>query len=275
MPMVSAWRRACTLQGSCGMSGPAVSSSSRARRFTRRRDRGWNGTQPRTTYHPACRGDLVRVGSWERVIHGVDPFAVVLDSGDIQARLDRSIRNRTFAHARRRIVRVCQSAGRGSGPRQRRGVHGRDAHTRDRDSPGAGRHGRAGDGPRGLRRNDGRRVRRRRRRPRIRPAVAGARKLACPRVTATDPIDAAGGTRSSRPPRWSCCAVQVRRSRRPVRRAADEDGNDAGQVGACTSNRTARCRRTCTRRASRSGSSRSRRPGRARSSAPTCGLPRT
>ena len=65
--------------------------------YTQAGDRGWNGTQPRTTYILRVAATSVRVGSWERVIHGVDPFAVVLDSGDIQARLDRSIRNRTFA----------------------------------------------------------------------------------------------------------------------------------------------------------------------------------
>jgi predicted permease len=36
------------------------------------------------------------LGTWERVVHGVDPMAVVLDSGTIGDRIGRSIRDRTF-----------------------------------------------------------------------------------------------------------------------------------------------------------------------------------
>jgi putative ABC transport system permease protein len=57
----------------------------------------WLGAQPHTTYVLRVVGDSVPVASWERIVHAADPLAIVLDSGDIRLRLDRSIRDRTFA----------------------------------------------------------------------------------------------------------------------------------------------------------------------------------
>jgi putative ABC transport system permease protein len=57
---------------------------------------GWLGAQPQTTYVLRVAGDS-RVASWERVVRDVDPLAIVLDGGSIRARLDRSVRDRTFA----------------------------------------------------------------------------------------------------------------------------------------------------------------------------------
>lgn len=57
----------------------------------------WLGTQPNTTYVLRVVGDSVPVASWERVVRAADPLAIVLDSGDIRMRLNRTIRDRTFA----------------------------------------------------------------------------------------------------------------------------------------------------------------------------------
>ena len=57
---------------------------------------GWLGAQPQTTYVLRIAGNSP-VASWERVVRDVDPFAIVLDGGSIRARLDRSVRDRTFA----------------------------------------------------------------------------------------------------------------------------------------------------------------------------------
>jgi predicted permease len=57
----------------------------------------WLGAQPYTTYVLRVVGDSVPVASWERIVRAADPLAIVLDSGDIRMRLDRSIRDRTFA----------------------------------------------------------------------------------------------------------------------------------------------------------------------------------
>jgi predicted permease len=57
----------------------------------------WLGAQPHTTYVLRVVGDSVPVASWERIVLAADPLAIVLDSGDIRLRLDRSIRDRTFA----------------------------------------------------------------------------------------------------------------------------------------------------------------------------------
>lgn len=42
-------------------------------------------------------GRGARVGEWERIVQGIDPMAVVLDAGAVRERLDRSVRDRTFA----------------------------------------------------------------------------------------------------------------------------------------------------------------------------------
>jgi hypothetical protein len=49
-----------------------------------------------TTY--VVRGaDAARVTGWEGIVHRMDPMAVVLGSGAVRERLDRSVRDRTFA----------------------------------------------------------------------------------------------------------------------------------------------------------------------------------
>jgi predicted permease len=58
---------------------------------------GWFGQQPRTTYVLRVADTSAAVPSWERILHDLDPRAVVLDSGSVRARLDRSVRDRTFA----------------------------------------------------------------------------------------------------------------------------------------------------------------------------------
>ncbi len=58
---------------------------------------GWRGAEPQTTYVLRLADNAVPVVSWERVVRDVDPVAVILDSGAIRERLDRSIRDRTFA----------------------------------------------------------------------------------------------------------------------------------------------------------------------------------
>jgi putative ABC transport system permease protein len=58
---------------------------------------GWSGAQPQTTYVLRVADNGVPVALWERIVRAVDPVAVVLDSGAIRARLDRSVRDRTFA----------------------------------------------------------------------------------------------------------------------------------------------------------------------------------
>jgi hypothetical protein len=58
---------------------------------------GWNGAQPQTTYVLRLAGSAPPSASWERVVRGVDPMAVILDAGSIRERLDRSVRDRTFA----------------------------------------------------------------------------------------------------------------------------------------------------------------------------------
>jgi predicted lysophospholipase L1 biosynthesis ABC-type transport system permease subunit len=60
-------------------------------------DGGWRGAEPQTTYVLRVADNAVPVVSWERLVQDVDPVAVILDSGAIRARLDRSIRDRTFA----------------------------------------------------------------------------------------------------------------------------------------------------------------------------------
>ncbi len=37
------------------------------------------------------------MASWERIVHSIDPLAVVLDGGTIRERLDRTVRDQTFA----------------------------------------------------------------------------------------------------------------------------------------------------------------------------------
>jgi len=58
---------------------------------------GWNGAQAETTYVLRVADSSVPTISWERIVRGVDPLAVVLDAGSIRERLDRSVRDRTFA----------------------------------------------------------------------------------------------------------------------------------------------------------------------------------
>jgi predicted permease len=56
---------------------------------------GWpNAT---TTYFLRASGDSVRPASWQRIVRGVDPMAVILDGGSVRERLNRSVRDRTFA----------------------------------------------------------------------------------------------------------------------------------------------------------------------------------
>lgn len=57
---------------------------------------GLNGAQSQTTYVLRVADSSVPV-AWERIVHDVDPLAVVLDGGTIRQRLDRSVRDRTFA----------------------------------------------------------------------------------------------------------------------------------------------------------------------------------
>jgi putative ABC transport system permease protein len=58
---------------------------------------GWGGAQPQTTYVLRVADNAAAVASWERLVRDVDPLVVVLDSGAIGERLDRSVRDRTFA----------------------------------------------------------------------------------------------------------------------------------------------------------------------------------
>jgi predicted permease len=58
---------------------------------------GWPGAEPLTTYVLRVTDNSVPLASWERIVRDVDPLAVVLDSGAIRTRLDRSVRDRTFA----------------------------------------------------------------------------------------------------------------------------------------------------------------------------------
>jgi predicted permease len=58
---------------------------------------GWVGAQPQTTYVLRVADNSVSAASWERIVRDVDPLVVVLDSGAIRTRLDRSVRDRTFA----------------------------------------------------------------------------------------------------------------------------------------------------------------------------------
>jgi putative ABC transport system permease protein len=58
---------------------------------------GWNGAQPQTTYVLRVADSSAPSASWERIVRGVDPMAVILDAGSIRERLDRSVRDRTFA----------------------------------------------------------------------------------------------------------------------------------------------------------------------------------
>lgn len=41
--------------------------------------------------------DTGRLGEWKRIVQGIDPMAVVLDAGAVRERLDRLVRDRTFA----------------------------------------------------------------------------------------------------------------------------------------------------------------------------------
>lgn len=56
---------------------------------------GWHDTQ--TTYVLRVADSSVPTASWERIVHGADPLAVVLDVSSVRERLDRSVRDRTFA----------------------------------------------------------------------------------------------------------------------------------------------------------------------------------
>jgi predicted permease len=58
---------------------------------------GWFGREPRTTYVLRVADESAAVPPWERIVHDLDPRAVVLDAGSVRARLDRSVRDRTFA----------------------------------------------------------------------------------------------------------------------------------------------------------------------------------
>ena len=58
---------------------------------------GWVGKEPRTTYVLRVADQSAAVPSWERIVYGLDPRAVILDAGSVRARLDRSVRDRTFA----------------------------------------------------------------------------------------------------------------------------------------------------------------------------------
>lgn len=59
---------------------------------------GWNGGQPETTYVLRRRGEQSGpLLSFEQAVRQVDPLAIVLNAGSIGGRLDRSVRDRTFA----------------------------------------------------------------------------------------------------------------------------------------------------------------------------------
>lgn len=58
---------------------------------------GWVGAQPQTTYVLRIASDLQPIASWEQIVRDVDPLAIVLDAGSVRTRLDRSVRDRTFA----------------------------------------------------------------------------------------------------------------------------------------------------------------------------------
>jgi putative ABC transport system permease protein len=57
----------------------------------------WPGSQPQATYVLRVADGAAPVASWERIVRDVDPLAVVVDGGTIRDRLDRSVRDRTFA----------------------------------------------------------------------------------------------------------------------------------------------------------------------------------
>jgi hypothetical protein len=58
---------------------------------------GWAGAQRQTTYVLRVADGSGASGSWERIVRDVDPLAVILNAGSIRERLDRSVRDRTFA----------------------------------------------------------------------------------------------------------------------------------------------------------------------------------
>jgi ABC-type antimicrobial peptide transport system permease subunit len=55
------------------------------------------GSEPWTTYVVRVADGPSRATGWERIVQRMDPLAVVLDSGAVRERLDRSVRDRTFA----------------------------------------------------------------------------------------------------------------------------------------------------------------------------------
>ncbi len=60
-------------------------------------DEGRVGAQSQTTYVIRVADRSLPIASWEHVVRDVDPLAVILDSGAVRERLDRSVRDRTFA----------------------------------------------------------------------------------------------------------------------------------------------------------------------------------
>jgi predicted permease len=58
---------------------------------------GWFGKEPRTTYVLRVADTEGTVPPWGRIVRDLDPRVVVLEAGSVRARLDRSVRDRTFA----------------------------------------------------------------------------------------------------------------------------------------------------------------------------------
>jgi hypothetical protein len=65
--------------------------------YAQHSSRGWSGPQPQTTYVLRQANDAVPGVAWERILRDVDPMSLVMDSGTVGERLDRTIRDRTFA----------------------------------------------------------------------------------------------------------------------------------------------------------------------------------
>ena len=55
------------------------------------------GTAGSVTTYVGRGADTAWVGAWEGIVQRIDPMAVVLDAGAVRERLDRSVRDRTFA----------------------------------------------------------------------------------------------------------------------------------------------------------------------------------
>src|SRR5690606_33282017 len=55
------------------------------------------GTVGSVTTYVGRGAGTARAGAWESIVRGIDPMAVVVDAGAVRERLDRSVRDRTFA----------------------------------------------------------------------------------------------------------------------------------------------------------------------------------